>query len=108
MNEIHRLTSERVDAVFDPIGRPHLWQSRRALRPGGRVVGCGLITLIRGEGLTSGRPCRRQRFRGTAMFGLYIAGSWLLPRPETGGPLQHPDTQTVETGMVPSGLDHPV
>src|SRR5206468_2968177 len=29
--------------------------------------------------LTSGRPGRRQRFRGTAIFGLYIAGGWLLP-----------------------------
>jgi len=30
-----------------------LWHSRKALRPGGRVVGYGLITSIRGEGLTS-------------------------------------------------------
>jgi len=79
VKEIHRLTSEGVDAVFDPIGGPHLWHSRKALRPGGKVVGYGLITSIRGEGLTSGRPGRRQRFRGTAIFGLYIAGGWLLP-----------------------------
>jgi NADPH2:quinone reductase len=79
VKEIHRLTHDGVDAVFDPIGGPHLWQSREALRPGGRVVGYGLITSIRGEGLTSGRPGRRQRFRGTAVFGLYIAGGWLLP-----------------------------
>jgi NADPH2:quinone reductase len=79
VEEIHRLTSEGVDAVFDPIGGTHLWHSRRALRPGGRVVGYGLITSIRGEGLTSGRPGRRQRFRGAAIFGLYIVGSWLFP-----------------------------
>src|SRR5512136_516178 len=79
VQEIHRLTSEGVDVVFDPIGGTHLWHSRKALRPGGRVVGYGLITSIRGEGLASGRPGRRQRFRGTAIFGLYIAGSWLLP-----------------------------
>jgi NADPH:quinone reductase len=79
VKEIHRLTSEGVDAIFDPIGGPHLWHSRKALRPGGRVVGYGLITSIRGEGLTSGRPGHRQRFRGTAIFGLYIAGGWLLP-----------------------------
>jgi len=79
VNEIHHLTGEGVDAVFDPIGGTHLWNSRKALRPGGRVVGYGLITAIRGEGLTSGRPGRRQRFRGTAIFGLYIAGGWLLP-----------------------------
>src|SRR5213079_1545188 len=63
----------------DPIGGTHLWHSREALRPGGRVVGYGLITSLRGEGLASGRPGRRQRFRGTAIFGLYIAGGWLLP-----------------------------
>jgi NADPH2:quinone reductase len=79
VNEIHRLTSNGVDAVFDPIGGSHLWHSRKALRPGGKVVGYGLITSIRGEGLTSGRPGRRQRFRGTAIFALYIAGGWLLP-----------------------------
>jgi NADPH2:quinone reductase len=79
VREIHRLTSEGVDVVFDPIGGAHLWQSRKALRPGGRVVGYGLTTSIRGEGLTSSRPGRRQRFRGTAIFGLYIVGGWLLP-----------------------------
>lgn len=79
VKEIRRLTGDGVDAVFDPMGGPHVWHSRRALRRGGRVVGYGLITSIRGEGLTSGRPGRRQRFRGTALFGLYIAGGWLLP-----------------------------
>ncbi len=79
VKEIHRLTDEGVDVVFDPIGGAHLWHSRKALRPGGRVVGYGLISSIRGEGLTSSRPGRRQRFRGTAIFALYIAGGWLLP-----------------------------
>jgi len=79
VKEIHRLTSDGVDVVFDPIGGAHLWHSRKALHPGGRVVGYGLSTSLRGEGLTASRPGRRQRFRGTAIFGLYIAGSWLLP-----------------------------
>ena len=79
VKEIHRLTGEGVDVVFDPIGGAHLWHSREALRPGGKVVGYGLISSIRGEGLTSSRPGRRQRFRGTAIFALYIAGGWLLP-----------------------------
>jgi NADPH2:quinone reductase len=80
VKEIHRLTgSEGVDAVFDPIGGSHLWHSRQALRAGGRVVGYGLRTSLRGEGLASSRPGRRQRFRGTALFALYIAGGWLLP-----------------------------
>src|SRR5512136_1298420 len=78
VKEIYRLTSEGVDVVFDPIGGTHLWHSRKALRPGGRVVGYGLRSSLRGEGLASGRPGRRQRFRGAAVFGLYIAGGWLL------------------------------
>ena len=79
VKEIRRLTGDGVDLVLDPIGGAHLWHSRKALRPGGRVVGYGLISSIRGEGLSSGRPGRRQRFRGTAAFGLYVAGGWLLP-----------------------------
>ncbi len=79
VKEIFRLTGDGVDVVFDPIGGPHLWQSRKALRRGGSVVGYGLISSIRGEGLASGRPGQRQRFRGTAAFALYIAGGWLLP-----------------------------
>jgi len=79
VEEVNRLTGDGVDIVFDPIGGAHLWHSRKALRPGGTVVGYGLITSIRGEGLSSGRPGRRQRFRGTATFALYIAGGWLLP-----------------------------
>jgi len=79
VQEIHRLTKDGVDVVFDPIGGSHLWQSRKALRPGGKVVGYGLSTSLRGEGLTSSRPGRRQRFRGTAVFALYIAGGFVLP-----------------------------
>ncbi|HEU4764971.1 MAG TPA: zinc-binding dehydrogenase, partial [Candidatus Eisenbacteria bacterium] len=72
-------TGEGVDVVFDPIGGVHLWRSRKALRPGGTVVGYGLRSSIRGEGLTSSRPGRRQRFQGSALFGVTIAGGWLLP-----------------------------
>jgi NADPH2:quinone reductase len=79
VKEIHRLTGEGVDAVFDPIGGPHLWHSRKALRPGGRVVGYGNTTSLRGEGLASGRPGRRNRLHGIPIYALYIAGSWLLP-----------------------------
>ncbi len=79
VKEIRRLTGDGVDVVFDPIGGSHLWNSRKAIRPGGSVVGYGLVTSIRGEGLASRRPGRRQRFRGTAIFGLYIVGGWILP-----------------------------
>ena len=79
VEEVRRLTSVGVDVVFDHIGGTHLWHSRKALGPGGTVVGYGLLPSIRGEGLASGRPGRRQRFRGAAIFGLYIAGGWILP-----------------------------
>jgi NADPH:quinone reductase-like Zn-dependent oxidoreductase len=79
ITEIHRLTKDGVDVVFDPIGGKHLWESRKALRPGGKVVGYGLQTSLRGQGSNPNHPARRRRYRGTAKFGLYIAGSWLLP-----------------------------
>jgi NADPH2:quinone reductase len=79
VEEIHRLASEGVDVVFDGIGGTHIWRSRKALRPGGRVVAYGLTSSLRGGRLASGRSGRRRRFRGIAVFGLYIAGGWLLP-----------------------------
>jgi NADPH:quinone reductase-like Zn-dependent oxidoreductase len=79
VQEIHRLTGEGVDVVFDGIGGTHIWRSRQALRPGGRVVAYGLTASLRGGRLASGRPGRRHRLRGIAIFGVYIAGGWLLP-----------------------------
>ena len=79
VQEIRRLTGEGVDAVFDPIGGVHLWHSREALRPGGRVVGYGNTTSLRGEGLGSDRTGRRNRLHGIPIYALYIAGGWLLP-----------------------------
>ncbi|HZM90999.1 MAG TPA: medium chain dehydrogenase/reductase family protein [Blastocatellia bacterium] len=79
VTEIHRLTSEGVDVVFDGIGGSHIWRSRKALRPGGRVVAYGLTSSLRAGRLASGRSGGRHRFRGIAIFGLYIAGGWLLP-----------------------------
>src|SRR5262245_58900643 len=37
VQEIHRLTGEGVDVVLDGIGGTHIWRSRNALRPGGKV-----------------------------------------------------------------------
>jgi len=76
--EVRRLTGDGVDAVFDPIGGKHLWASRQALRPGGRVVGYGNTTTLRGEGLGAGRTGRRNRLHGVPVYALYIAGGWLL------------------------------
>jgi NADPH2:quinone reductase len=79
VKEIRRLTGDGVDAVFDPIGGAHLWHSREALRPGGRVVGYGNTTSLRGEGLGGDRRGRRNRLHGIPIYALYIAGGWLLP-----------------------------
>jgi NADPH2:quinone reductase len=65
--------------VFDPIGGAHLWHSRRALRPGGRVVGYGNTTSLRGDGLMGRRTGRRNRLHGIPMYAVLIAGGWLLP-----------------------------
>jgi len=76
VREIRRLTNDGVDAVFDPIGGAHLWHSREAVRPGGKVVGYGNTTSLRGEGLGTGR---RNRLHGIPIYALYIVGGWLLP-----------------------------
>ena len=77
--EIRYLTGDGVDAVFDPIGGAHIWRSREALRPGGRVVAYGNTTSLRGEGLGADRTGRRNRLHGIPIFALYIVGGWLLP-----------------------------
>jgi NADPH:quinone reductase-like Zn-dependent oxidoreductase len=79
VKEIHRLTGEGVDAVFDGIGGAHIWRSRKVLRPGGKVVAYGLTASLSEGRLASGRSGRRQRFREIRIFALYIAGGWLLP-----------------------------
>ena len=79
VEEIHRLTGDGVDVVFDSIGGSHIWRSRKALRPGGKVVAYGLTGSLRGGRLASGRSGSRQRYREVWIFGLYIAGGWLFP-----------------------------
>lgn len=74
--EMHRLSGQGADIVFDSLGGTHIWRSREALRRGGRVVAYGLTgSLSAGRTTESGR----HRMRGLAMFGVYIAASWLLP-----------------------------
>jgi NADPH2:quinone reductase len=79
VKEIHRLTGEGVDVVFDGIGGAHIWRSRKALCPAGTVVAYGLTSSLRGGRLASGGSGGRHRFREIRIFGLYIAGGWLLP-----------------------------
>jgi NADPH:quinone reductase len=79
VKEIHRLTSEGVDVVFDGIGGANLWRSRQALRPGGKVVVYGFTAKLREGRLASGGSGSRHRFREAAILGLYIARNWFLP-----------------------------
>lgn len=79
VKEINGLRNSGADVVFDSIGGAHIWRSRNALRPGGRVVAYGLTGSLSGGRLASGRGGRRHRFRAVAIFGLYIAGGWVLP-----------------------------
>lgn len=78
--EIHRLTGDGVDVVFDGLGGKEIWRARKALRPGGRVVAYGLTGSLRGGRLASGRSGGRHRVRAMAMFAFYTLGSWLLPQ----------------------------
>jgi NADPH:quinone reductase-like Zn-dependent oxidoreductase len=90
VKEIHRLTGEGVDAVFDPIGSRHIWQSRKALRPGGRVVAYGITTSLRGS-LSSGRPA--SPFSRYGHHWLVYLQKLAATGPETGSALQHTNTQ---------------
>ena len=80
VTEIHRLTPDGVDVVFDSLGGNEIWRARKALRPGGRVVAYGLTGSLRGGRLSSGRSGGRHRFRAIAMFAFYTLGSWFLPQ----------------------------
>jgi len=79
VTEIHRLTGEGVDAVFESIGGTHIWRSRGALLRGGTVVAYGLTGSLRGGRLASGRSGGRHRFRAILIFGVYIVAGLVLP-----------------------------
>src|SRR5262249_18838330 len=79
VKEIHRLTSEGVDVVFDGVGGSNLWRSREALRPGGKVVVYGFTAKLREGRLASGGSGGRHRFREAGILGFYIARSWIRP-----------------------------
>jgi NADPH:quinone reductase len=78
VTEMQSLTNPGADVVFDSMGGAHIWRSRKALRRDGKVVAYGLTGSLRGR-LASGRSGGRHRYSAIAVFGLYIAGSFLLP-----------------------------
>src|SRR4029453_3015013 len=79
VKEIHRLTGDGVDAVFDGIGGDNLWRSREALREGGRVVIYGFQAKLGGGRMASGAPSGRPPIRESAILGWHILRNWFLP-----------------------------
>jgi len=78
VQEIHRLTGDGVDAVFDGIGGDNFWRSREALREGGRVVVYGFQSKLRGGRIDSGAPNGRHPIRESAILGSYILRNCFL------------------------------
>jgi NADPH2:quinone reductase len=78
VTEIHRLTGDGVDAVFDGIGGDNLWRSRDALREGGRVVTYGFQAKMRGGRMASGSGGRHP-IRESAELGRFIVRNWFKP-----------------------------
>src|ERR1051326_3079910 len=78
VQEIHRLTGDGVDAVFDGIGGDNLWRSREALRDGGRVVVYGFQAKLHGGRMPAGTPSGRHPIRESAILGWYILRNWFL------------------------------
>jgi NADPH:quinone reductase len=78
VKEVHRLTRDGVDAVFDGIGGDNLWRSRDALREGGRVVTYGFQSKIVGGRIVS-QSYGRHRFRESATLGWYLLQNLVRP-----------------------------
>ncbi len=78
VNEIHTLTRDGVDAVFDGIGGENLWRSREALCEGGRVISYGFQGKLRGGRMVS-RSKGRHPFREAAELGRLILRNWFKP-----------------------------
>jgi len=79
VQEIHHLTVDGVDAVFDGIGGDNLWRSREALREGGRVVVYGFQAKLHGGRIVPGAPSGRHPVRESAILGWYVLRNWFLP-----------------------------
>jgi NADPH:quinone reductase-like Zn-dependent oxidoreductase len=78
VTEIHRLTGDGVDAVFDGIGGDNLWRSRDALREGGRVVTYGFQSKMRG-GRMATPSAGRHPIRESAELAGFIVRNWFKP-----------------------------
>ena len=78
VKEIHRLTGDGVDAVFDGIGGDNLRRSRDALRDGGCVVTYGFQSKLSGGRIASGGGGRHP-IRESAELGWFVVRNWFKP-----------------------------
>ena len=78
MKEIHRLTGDGIDAVFDGIGGGNLWRSRDALSERGRVVTYGFQSKLR-AGRMAVPSEGRHPIRESAELGWFIFRNWFKP-----------------------------
>ncbi|TIS71776.1 MAG: alcohol dehydrogenase, partial [Mesorhizobium sp.] len=76
VDEIHRITDEGVDVVFDGVGEANVWRSFQALRPGGRVVAYGFTSFLQKGQLAGGL---RYRLRGILRPAWYALRALLSP-----------------------------
>jgi NADPH:quinone reductase-like Zn-dependent oxidoreductase len=76
VEEIHRLTGDGVDVVFDGVGEANVWRSFQALRPGGRVIAYGFTSFLQKGQLAGGL---RYRLRGILRPAWYALRAFIFP-----------------------------
>ena len=76
VEEIHRLTGDGVNLVFDGVGEANVWRSFQALKPGGRVIAYGFTAFLHKGQLTGGL---RYRLRGILRPAGYAVRAFLSP-----------------------------
>ncbi|MCA1408646.1 zinc-binding dehydrogenase [Ensifer sp. IC3342] len=76
VEEIHHLTGEGVDIVFDGVGEANVWRSFQALKPGGRVIAYGFTSFLQKGQLAGGL---RHRLRGILRPAWYALRALLSP-----------------------------
>jgi NADPH:quinone reductase-like Zn-dependent oxidoreductase len=108
VQEIHRLTGDGVDAVFDGIGGDNLWRSREALRESGRVVVYGFQAKLHGGRIASGASNGRHPIRESAILGVVHPPELVSAGPQEHGALQYPMADAAETRVVSRRSAHTV
>ena len=76
VEEIHRLTGEGVDMVFDGVGEANVWRSFQALRSNGRVIAYGFTSFLQKGQLIGGL---RYRLRGILRPSWYALRAFVSP-----------------------------